>query len=102
MESKDGLTGTAGARYPWAKRGIQTAPPHRFYAPSKIEGRISSSSISVRGDGEGGNHAVFDPYVKVLFTTFALSSPITYIFAKISTRIEVIAQADIYEEQAML
>jgi 6-phosphogluconolactonase (cycloisomerase 2 family) len=63
--------------------GLGTAP-HRFYATSKRggEGKISSSSISVKDSGKGGKHALFDPNVKVLFTTFNLSSPITYIIAK--------------------
>jgi 6-phosphogluconolactonase (cycloisomerase 2 family) len=56
--------------------------PRQFYAPSKLEGRMSSSSVSVIDHGEGGNHAVFDAIVKILFTTCDLSSPITCIFAK--------------------
>jgi hypothetical protein len=39
----------------------------------------------------------FHPYVKDLFTTSDLSSPITYILRPASNRIEVIALADFHE-----
>jgi hypothetical protein len=62
--------------------GLERQPPHRFYAPQQLRGGHRALRFLSGDDGEGGNHAVFDANVKVLFTTFDLSSPITYIFAK--------------------
>jgi hypothetical protein len=41
-------------------------------------------------------------FVKVYFTNFHLSSPITGMFSQIPNRIEMIAQVEIHEEHAIL
>ena len=60
---------------------ISARPPSILWA-SKIDGRRSSSGISVRDGGEGGEYALFNANVKDLFTDLNLSWPITCIFAK--------------------
>jgi hypothetical protein len=61
-----------------------THNPDRFYAVSFLRGGYRLPSISFRNDCEGGDHALFDQNVKIVFVILHVPSPIMHIFGSIS------------------
>jgi hypothetical protein len=63
---------------------VQRQPPHRFYGDSFLRGRLRLPPVSFRIDREGGDYALFDVKVTVIFAILHVPSPMMHVFRWLS------------------